>query len=291
MNTRALATMVIGNRHKNIFELTKNSIIEYAKKINSDLVIYDELGYVVVDYNSSNIKNNWFSSKTNPIEHSEIEALDFLLHAYNEDWQNNAAKKLRVVELLEKYERVLFIDCDILIQKDSPDLFEIVPFDKVGMFNEGTFFTNYKEDFMQDWCEKFGLDYSKWDGAYYNSGVILFSRGHENLFYPPKFMYKDMFYDQTHLNANIMEFDIPMQNLPYQFNRVFFIDGVVPDSRYDSFFIHYAGSWHLLEEGHDENPEYLLKVISYDLDVLNGKIKKPRFEEMNRADVDRWWEI
>jgi lipopolysaccharide biosynthesis glycosyltransferase len=290
MNTRALATMVIGNRHKNIFELTKNNMKDYAKKIGADFIIYDDQGYVVNNNSSDDISDR-FESKNMYIKKSKLEAPEYLLHAYSKKYQDSTTKKLKIVELLEKYERVLFLDCDILIRKDSPDIFDIVHPEKVGMFDEGTFFTNYKEDFMQDWCEKFSLDYSKWNGSYYNSGVTLFSRGHEKLFTPPKFTYKDMFYDQTHLNANIMEFDVPMQNLPYQFNRVFFIDGVVPDSRYESFFIHYAGSWHLLEEGHDENPEYLLKVISYDLDVLNGKIKKPRFEEMNRADVDRWWEI
>jgi lipopolysaccharide biosynthesis glycosyltransferase len=291
MTKNAIATMVIGERHKNIFELTKKNIFNYAKKINADLVVYDENSYSVIKQQGlkKNIKN--FSSKKLEINRVNESLPDDFMHQYNEHWQKNAFKKLNIVELLEKYERVLFIDCDILIQDNSPDIFDLVPKEKVGMYNESTLFENYREDFMSMWCERFGYDYSKWNGQYYNSGVTLFSRGHELLFSPPKFLYKDMFYDQTHLNANIMNFNIPMYDLPHSFNRMFFVDSLVPDSRYEAFFIHYAGSWHLLEEGHSKDPKYLLKVIKHDLDVLNGKIKKPEPMEIKKADMERWWEI
>jgi hypothetical protein len=291
MKKNVLATMVIGTRHKKIFELTKKNIFNYAKKINADLVIYDEHGYSVITHNETKENISRFSSKQLQINRVDDSAPEEFMHNYDENWHRNALKKLNVVELLESYERVLFIDCDILIRKDSPNIFDIVPKDMVGMYNESTPFQNYKEDFMQLWCERFGYDYSKWNGQHYNSGVTVFSRGHELLYSPPKFVYRDMFYDQTHLNANIMNFNIPMFDIPYQFNRIFFIDEMVPDSRYESFFIHYAGSWHLLEEGHSDNPEYLLKVIRRDLDILEGKIKKPPPEKIKRASTEKWWEI
>jgi lipopolysaccharide biosynthesis glycosyltransferase len=291
MTKNAIATMVIGERHKNIFELTKKNIFNYAKKINADLVVYNDHGYSVITQSGSKQKIHNFKSKQLEIARVDDSAPDDFMHNYDESWHKNALKKLNIVELLENYERVLFIDCDILIREDSPNIFDIVPTSMVGMYNESTPFENYKEDFMKLWCERFSYDYSKWNGQHYNSGVTVFSRGHELLYSPPKFVYRDMFYDQTHLNANIMNFNIPMYDLPYQFNRIFFIDHLVPDSRYESFFIHYAGSWHLLEEGHSENPKYLLEVIQYDLDVLEGRIKKPNPEEIKKANSEKWWEI
>ena len=291
MGTNVIATMVIGERHKKIFELTKDSIFKYAKKINVDLAIYGEDQYELIKFTNDSLESTIFPSNTTTLEYVDIPMTEERAQAYNYFWQENAFKKLRVVELLEKYERVLFIDCDIIITDKSPNIFEIVPKEKVGMYNESMFFENYRSETVKSWCEMFDLDYSKWDGSYYNSGVVLFSRGHELLYDKPKFFYKDMFYDQTHLNGNILEYNIPMFDLPYKFNRIFFIDQLVDDSRYESFFIHYAGSWYLLEESHNENPEYLLSVIKHDIDVLNKKIPMPPPHKARSGTAEKWWSI
>ena len=46
---------------------------------------------------------------------------------------------LMLQNYLLKYERVLFISPSVLIRQDSPNLFEIVPEDSLGMFNEGRY--------------------------------------------------------------------------------------------------------------------------------------------------------
>ena len=44
--------------------------------------------------------------------------------------------KFEIYNLLNKYERILYIDTDILVREDTPNLFEIVPQNELGMFNE-----------------------------------------------------------------------------------------------------------------------------------------------------------
>lgn len=288
--------MVIGQRHKNIYKITGKTISKYAEKIKADFVLYDGKKYKIKEPNGKKevIYSTFFENLKS--KNKESNALNSKQKYSEVPFQLYAIKKIDVVELLKKYERVVFIDCDIIISDKAPNIFEEVPFEMVGMYNESACFDNYQNNTIEEWCEIFGLDkseflHSSWDGSYYNSGVMVFSRGHEHLFNRPKFLENSKFFDQHILNKNIMNFKIPMYQLPHSFNRMFFIDSVVPDSRHESFFIHYAGSWDNLKEGHAENPEYLINLIKYDLDVFSGKIKKPKGTDIKRASLDRWWEI
>ena len=291
MKSMALVTLVIGKRHENIYKITNKSLSNYAKKIKADFILYDGEKYKITKADGQKeILYSTFSKKinfkNNILGNSQI--------SKEQLWQLYIIKKIDVVELLKKYERIVFVDCDIIIRNDAPNIFEEVPSQMVGMYNESESFNNYRGKPIEEWCEIFNLNkseflHSSWDGSYYNSGVIVFSRGHKKLFNRPKFLENKRFFEQNHLNKNIMNFKIPMYQLSHSFNRMFFIDPLVPDSRHDSFFIHYAGSWDNLEEGHAANPEYLLNLIKYDLDIFNGKIKKPEGFNIKKATLDTWW--
>lgn len=51
-----------------------------------------------------------------------------------EDWP--MANKYRLSQVTELYEKTLYVDCDVVIKKDAPNIFELTPDDKISIFNE-----------------------------------------------------------------------------------------------------------------------------------------------------------
>ena len=83
----------------------------------------------------------------------------------------------------EKYDRILFVDADVLIRPDTCDLFDLVPEGKLGVFNEG-----FEKDLHARWIlELMVLGGGKprgwvWDGWYVNTGVMILDRIHRDIF-------------------------------------------------------------------------------------------------------------
>ena len=92
-------TISIGDYYNEVAKLTLPSIQAYAKKIGADFLNINEF---------------------NP-------------HYITQKWN-----KFHIHELLNKYRRIIYLDIDVLIREDTPNLFEIVPENKLGMFNEDT---------------------------------------------------------------------------------------------------------------------------------------------------------
>jgi hypothetical protein len=282
MGKTAIVTTIIGERHKKISELTLPSQIAYANKVNADFIIYNHDQYIINSHGSG-IQSN----KQVPL------IIDSKKMRIQEDHRKKMPKsdfgshnKMNLVELLSLYERILYLDIDIIIRDDSPDIFKIVPKDCIGMWKEPV--EQNRHHTMKSWCDFYNLDLKKWNGSYYNGGVILFSRGHEKLFnvkknLPTKHdLPEDIWYEQTLLNSNIFENKLKMFELSYHFNRLFFLDQIILEHRYESFFIHYGGSWNELSEGNTDNPKMLIDLIKYDIEIwkknspdhLYGKINQ-----------------
>jgi len=78
--------------------------------------------------------------------------------------------KFEIKSLLDKYDRVLYLDSDILINPNSPDIFNIVSEDKIGMLDESVL--GYHNKFI-DFLEIYGKDYiEEWKNhkKCYNAG-------------------------------------------------------------------------------------------------------------------------
>lgn len=137
---------------------------------------------------------------------------------------------------LVKYNRVLYISPSILIREDAPNLFEIVPEDSLGMFNEGRYLQRNStfRSAMEIYQEKITKD---WEGKYFNCDVILFSKLHRELFKkPPHKLFPDF---APYFNLKIHNTQTKVFELPYQFNRMEFLDSRIGISRLDSYFINY----------------------------------------------------
>lgn len=111
--------------------------------------------------------------------------------------------KKEIYKLLNKYDKVIYFNYDVIVREDTPDLFEITPDDKLSMFNEGKYYgvEKYDEDIM----------------------VI------------PKNK-KDFILGDIDLK------DEDVNELSYEYNRTHKTDIFVGRSRLHSYIIHYKGA-------------------------------------------------
>ena len=148
-------------------------------------------------------------------------------------------EKFQIFNLLNKYKRILYLDSDLIIRDDCPDLFEIVPDSQLGMFNEAPF-TDGRQMSIYEVCQAYETTLPNWNGKYYNSGVMVISRCHKYLFKKPD---KEVFnfYEQGYLNLIIAKNEVEMYELRYHFNRMTCMDQLTGEERHASYIIHYAG--------------------------------------------------
>jgi hypothetical protein len=142
-------------------------------------------------------------------------------------------------KLLQNYDRILYISPFILIRPDTPSLFDIVPIDSLGMFNEGRYInrTPHMQNVIALSNEKLSKD---WDGKYYNFDVIVLSKKHRRLFTKPKI--ENVSDITSALNLRLHNSETKMFDLPYVYNRMEFLDSKIGISRLDSYLINYTGA-------------------------------------------------
>ena len=66
-------------------------------------------------------------------------------------------EKFQLFHLLNKYERIIYFDTDIIIRDDCPDLFDLVPDNRLGIFDEAPF-TDGRSISMYEACQAYGSD-------------------------------------------------------------------------------------------------------------------------------------
>jgi len=197
----AVVTISVGDDYKRMASYTHPTIKNYAQRIGADFVCIDK-----VKLSSTSIC-----------------------------WE-----KCQLFELLNKYERIIYLDTDIIVRDDCPNLFQIVPPLELGMFNEANF-TDRPFNLLLDVCKEYEEKVPEWNGKYYNAGVIVLSRCHKYLFKHPG-KEAGSFYDQTYLNMRIaLDDDLKVFELPYQYNRMTCVDRYTGEERHASYIIHYAG--------------------------------------------------
>lgn len=207
-------TIAIGDEYRKIAQITHPTLRAYANRIGADFI----------DIDTRSI------SQTTP--HFE---------------------KFQIYHLLNKYHRIIFIDTDIIVRHDCPNLFDIVPEDKLGAFNEGAFIDRSEPMLMMS--KQYQIDMSEWDGKYYNTGVLVISRKHKFLFKRPAQEIVN-FYEQTYLNVLFLKSKVDIYPLQYKYNRMTILDSKTGEHRRASYLIHYAGC---------PNYEQMRQIIKMDL--------------------------
>jgi len=208
-------TIAIGPEYEEMKKLTHPSIRDYAKKIGADFLCIKEKKL----------------AKSTP------------------HWD-----KFQINELLLKYERILYVDTDLIIREDCPNLFDVVPKTLLGAFNEAPF-TDRSKELLIDCCKEYGITLPTWNGKYYNTGVLVLSQIHRSLFEKPEKEYFS-FYEQSYLNMMIAYLGVKMYDLNHKYNRMTCMDRFIGEERFASYIIHYAGY---------PNLNYVIEIINKDL--------------------------
>ena len=201
---KAVVTLTMGMEYKAISEITHPTLKAYAKKIGADFHVIEDKKF------KQNI----------PIGYEKLQLRNFL----------------------ETYHRIIFIDSDIIIRPDTPDLFTFVPEGWFGAFNEGEWMPERLKA-LEMACNDFGLSAPHFKNQYYNTGVMVFEQRHVDIFQEPP-VYIDNFYEQSYLNIMLARNLVKVRNLSINFNRMSFVEAlnITKEHYLESHVVHYAGA-------------------------------------------------
>lgn len=206
-SSRAVITLCIGNGFDQMARLTHPLMRDYADKVHADFIVIDKPELGV-----------------SPIHY----------------------EKYQLASFLKKYERVLFVDTDIVIRPDSPDLFEYVPENMFGAYLASKH-SDCHDISLRDIQNELG-DLG-WEKDYFNSGVMMLSQAHKSLFDLSHGCFNG-FYEQTQINYNLKKLKLPFFDIGFQYNHVELIGE--PIAKKTSYFIHYAGPGHGVGPRHEQ---------------------------------------
>jgi hypothetical protein len=150
---------------------------------------------------------------------------------------------LEVANLLDQYERVLHLDSDVLINKNCPNLFDVVAPDMVGIIYEDKGSREadrrYKIQQLQNQWGDIG-----WREGYTNAGTFVVSREHKNIFAPHEGQYYLGWGSaDLHMAYNINKYQFKVHELEYKWNHMTMFSHSWNNfaDRFQSHIIHYAG--------------------------------------------------
>jgi len=143
-------------------------------------------------------------------------------------WKDPLWEKLNLDRHLAMYERVVFVDRDVVISEKCPNLFDIVPPDTFGVVpseQEGHCFLDNIRHGMDPICRLLSIE-MEYTKEYYNSGVMIFNpQLHESVFefaraiHPLPSHRGWVTIDQGVLSAALKYLQTPVCQLPPTFNR------------------------------------------------------------------------
>lgn len=151
--------------------------------------------------------------------------------------------KFRIGQFYDYYERIVFIDADIVIRDTAPNLLEVVPENHVGLHddlpkNSGGYAWYFTEvEYVQRW-QKMKL---KPVPYCLNTGLVVASRQHRGIFDPATEPFQAIHCFEQHLiNCRIADADIPVHLFDSEVHWQWWFDkkfSTYPKAK----FIHFAG--------------------------------------------------
>lgn len=153
-------------------------------------------------------------------------------------WEKFAMNDL----LVSSYDRLAWIDADAIVSPRAPSIFDVVPDDEFGAFDEGKIFTDRVE---QLWLHApfYGVEHKCVERRpfnYFNGGVTVFGRKHRRLYTLPHAVKPDSIMpEQTYLNLRLAELGMKFRDIGITWNGLHSIRGA--GDRKDLHIIHYAG--------------------------------------------------
>jgi hypothetical protein len=113
-------------------------------------------------------------------------------------------EKWQVYDLFDSYERILFLDADVVVRGTAPNLFEIVPEDKIGVYDEfgvmpskGWLHAEYAVIQQDQRLPVRNVEHC------YNTGLVMSSARHREIWKQPNFFRPTHTYEQSLINLKI----------------------------------------------------------------------------------------
>jgi lipopolysaccharide biosynthesis glycosyltransferase len=157
-------------------------------------------------------------------------------------------EKFRIFDLLDTYDRILYLDTDVVIKKDCPNIFDVVPVNKIGILNEASFniprCIKEQKLMMNDICKIFGIEILE-STKQYNAGVMVVSKTHKNVFKKPAIEPDQKLSDQPYITVKILEGvqqgRLEVFELDGKFNCMTCFGRIQKKQLESAYIIHYAG--------------------------------------------------
>lgn len=175
-------------------------------------------------------------------KYAEKYMLDFEIIT-NKVQEHPAYNKLQLLNYIDKYSRILFLDADVIIRNDAPNIFEVVPENHLGIFNEEYLkICNCGQETIDEY-NKLNLTQSKYNGNYYNTGVMIFDKNIALKIFDQNYKTTNEFFaDQGYINYMIQLYNVPCYDIGYKFNGLNHGNLIGDEKYYNSYFIHMNGN-------------------------------------------------
>lgn len=151
---------------------------------------------------------------------------------------NECYEKLQCRELLGQFDRIIYLDTDILVKKTCPNLFDIVPFGTFGAFAEGKVLGNGRRALEQAKNQGWG-DYTAQVTQFFNAGVMIFDKTHIDVFTAPE-VFHNNFWDNTWMCIQVMKHVKSFMDIGPTFDFMCSLDW--PNRLTKAQIVHYAGN-------------------------------------------------
>ncbi len=210
-NSHALVTLKIGNF----------SMAEFTHPLFRDYCSRHSLEFIVIDQ-----KKIRFQPRILP------------------DQRSSSYEKYQIYDILTQFDRVLYLDGDILLNVNCPNLFELVPENEIGCVFEDVGSEAYKRFDEMDKAQRLWGKLPDYRGGYFNAGMFLVSQTHRELLrFGPEKKFGGRWPDQTSLNFYCEKIGFTKKNLGPSFNLLPVFSQLWKDtsSRRKASIIHYAG--------------------------------------------------
>lgn len=166
---------------------------------------------------------------------------DFLaLYTENKAYDQLGYQKWDYLGLLDRYERILHIDADMVVRSTTPSIFDLVMPGYFAGVNEWPY-QNLAQEYLpidryQDMLKIGPVDPS----FYINVGLYLFDASHKNIFSPPIKNNPCYFKEQAQINYNLQGKRVTLLSPNFNYMSLMEKAGLKKD---DAHIIHYAGGW------------------------------------------------
>lgn len=153
-------------------------------------------------------------------------------------------EKIRIHHFLNDYDQVLYLDVDMIIRKDCPNLFEMISENSFGAYNEGADIEDdgigHRRELMAEVARAAGIPFEfSSQHRYFNVGVMMVGKEHQCLFEEPTKMIPAVMGEQSYINIMIEKKKPNLYHLPKCFNQMPFNRS--RDYLESSYIVHCAG--------------------------------------------------